>query len=89
MIKRIEFTLNLGEPTDAALYEALAGLLRHRRAGSLIRQALAAFLLDVPKPHRIEYSHEPEIPQIERVNQADDVAATRMLEKSAVMFGFQ
>lgn len=42
MIKRIEFTLNLDDPLDVALYEALTGLLKRRQAGALIRQAPAA-----------------------------------------------
>ena len=39
--KRIEFTLNLEDPNEAALYQALRPSLRGRRAGAVIRQALA------------------------------------------------
>lgn len=49
MIKRIEFTLNLDDPREAAIYQALHPSLRYRRAGAVIRQALGIFLiLDVP-----------------------------------------
>ena len=40
MFKRIEFTLNLEDPNEAALYQALRPSLRGRRAGAVIRQAL-------------------------------------------------
>ena len=46
MFKRIEFTLNLDDPDEAALYYALRPSLRSRRAGSVIRQALARFYGD-------------------------------------------
>lgn len=42
-IKRIEFTLNLDDPQEAALYRCLKPALRHRRAGAVIRQALNQF----------------------------------------------
>ncbi len=45
MIKRIEFTLNLDEPREAAIYQALKVALKRRRAGVLIRQALDNRLL--------------------------------------------
>jgi hypothetical protein len=44
MIKRIEFTLNLDDPHEAALYRALKPSLRYRRAGATIREALQAYL---------------------------------------------
>ena len=40
MFKRIEFTLNMEDPNEAALYRALRPSLRGRRAGAVIRQAL-------------------------------------------------
>lgn len=40
MFKRIEFTLNLEDPDEAALYHALRLSLRGRPAGAVIRQAL-------------------------------------------------
>ena len=46
MFKRIEFTLNLDDPDEAALYDALRLSLRSRRAGSVIRQALTRFYSD-------------------------------------------
>jgi hypothetical protein len=91
MLKRIEFTLNLDDPTDAVLYEALAGPLRHRRAGALVRQALAAFLLDEPKPRRTASVHLDEQPSDNRQEAegaAADAVAARILEQSAAMFGF-
>jgi hypothetical protein len=40
MFKRIEFTLNMKDPDEAALYHALRPSPRGRRAGAVIRQAL-------------------------------------------------
>jgi hypothetical protein len=88
MLKRIEFTLNLDDATDAALYEALASPLRHRRAGTLIRQALAAFLLDEPKPRRTVPMHQPAASPADDGQEADETVAARILEQSAAMFGF-
>jgi hypothetical protein len=88
MLKRIEFTLNLDDPTDAALYEALAGPLRHRRAGALIRQALAAFLFDERKPRRTAPVQQPEGSLSDDGQQADETVAARILEQSAALFGF-
>jgi|GEM_PF-2655981 len=45
MIKRIEFTLNLDDPYEAAIYQALRPSLKYRRAGALIRAALNAHLI--------------------------------------------
>jgi hypothetical protein len=44
MIKRIEFTLNLDDPRDAAIYGALKPALRYRRAGAVIRASLSTTL---------------------------------------------
>lgn len=44
MIKRIEFSLNLDDPREAAIYRALKPSLRYRRAGAVIRQALDSLL---------------------------------------------
>ena len=43
MFKRIEFTLNMDDPDEAALYQALRPSLHGRRAGAVIRQALMQF----------------------------------------------
>ena len=43
MFKRIEFTLNMEDPNEAALYHALRPSLRGRHAGAVIRQALTLF----------------------------------------------
>jgi len=45
MIKRIEFTLNLADPKEAAIYRALKPSLRYRRGGAVIRQALGEHLI--------------------------------------------
>ncbi len=45
MIKRIEFSLNLDDPREAAIYRALKPALRYRRAGAVIRQALDSLLI--------------------------------------------
>ncbi len=45
MIKRIEFHLNLDDPREAAIYQALKPSLRYRRAGEVIRQALDRLLI--------------------------------------------
>jgi hypothetical protein len=64
MIKRIEFSLNLADPREAAIYHALKPSLRYRRAGAIIRQALDSLLIgeDVqPKPQlsaKQEKKHE-------------------------------
>lgn len=44
MIKRIEFTLNLDDPREAAIYRALKPSLRYRRAGAVIRESLVMTL---------------------------------------------
>lgn len=45
MIKRIEFTLNLDDPHEAAIYQALRPSLKYRRAGAIIRAALNIHLV--------------------------------------------
>ncbi len=45
MIKRIEFTLNLDDPHEAAIYRALRPSLKYRRAGAIIRAALNTHLV--------------------------------------------
>ena len=45
MIKRIEFTLNLDDPREAAIYRALKPSLHYRCAGAIIRQALDNLLI--------------------------------------------
>lgn len=50
MIKRIEFTLNLADPQEAAIYRALKPSLRYRRGGAVIRQALGNHLVSVQRP---------------------------------------
>lgn len=55
MIKRIEFTLNLDDPREAAIYRALQPALHYRRAGAVIRQALDTLLIteSVQPPHAL------------------------------------
>ena len=52
MIKRIEFSLNLDDPREAAIYRALKPSLRYRRAGAVIRQALDTLLEDAEQEHQ-------------------------------------
>ena len=63
MIKRIEFSLNLDDPREAAIYHALKPSIRYRRAGAVIRQALDSLLIgeDVqPKPqHSTDQETQP------------------------------
>ncbi|MBA3871072.1 MAG: hypothetical protein H0X30_18165 [Anaerolineae bacterium] len=67
MIKRIEFHLNLDDPREAAIYQALKPSLQYRHAGEVIRQALDRLLIskvEVHKPQMLtlfdqqEKSHE-------------------------------
>ena len=52
MIKRIEFHLNLDDPREAAIYQALKPSLRYRRAGEVIRQALDRLLIPINETHK-------------------------------------
>lgn len=60
MIKRIEFSLNLDDPREAAIYRALKPSLRYRRAGAVIRQALDSLLIgeDDQKPQLPNSVHQ-------------------------------
>ncbi|MBK8022022.1 MAG: hypothetical protein IPK19_11495 [Chloroflexi bacterium] len=58
MIKRVEFSLNLEDPREAAIYRALYPAIRYRRAGAMIRQALVEFL-------RPESPQQPSLPNIQ------------------------
>ena len=51
MIKRIELTLNLDDPREAAIYHALKPSLHYRRAGATIREALNIYLMPQNKAH--------------------------------------
>jgi len=55
MIKRIEFTLNLDDPREAAIYQALRPSLKYRRAGAIIRAALNTHLV---KPETVRDTHK-------------------------------
>ncbi len=89
MNRRIEFTLNLDDPADAELYTMLSGPLRHRRAASLIRQALTAYLLGAGKAGAARRSASAP-PQIEVLDDTrlDSEAAAHLVEQSAEMFDF-
>lgn len=43
-IRRVPFILNIDDPTDAAIWEALEPLLTRRRASAFIRSAIAQTL---------------------------------------------
>ena len=62
MIKRIEFSLNLDDPREAAIYRALRPSLRYRRAGAVIRQALDSLLIkeEGHKPQKLQLSTHQE-----------------------------
>jgi hypothetical protein len=45
MNRWVEFTLKLDDPIQRVIYKTLSATFRHRRAGELIRNVLAAFLL--------------------------------------------
>lgn len=88
MMKRIEFTLNLDDPQEAALYRALSPALRYRRAGSVIRQALQSFLLGNEKRNPIPV-HPLTKPTPAPISEQLEVLQThRIVEQSAAMFGF-
>ncbi len=94
MNRRVEFSLNMDNPQEAALYDALADLLRHRRAGEVIRQALVSYLFrdTHPAPGRtISSMPRPDkrtgkSPNIS--SPAEPEATSRIVEQSAEMFGF-
>ncbi len=91
MNRRIEFTLNLDDPQEQAILEALTGALRHRRAGELIRQALSAYLLEGGRPGRSTQAGRvsvSEVLQASEAEQTDSEAAAHILDQSASMFGF-
>ena len=54
MIKRIEFHLNLDDPREAAIYQALKPSLRYRRAGEVIRQALDRLLISKVEAQKLQ-----------------------------------
>lgn len=62
MIKRIEFSLNLDDPREAAIYHALKPSLNYRRAGAVIRQALDGLLINdnTQKPQILHFSNDRE-----------------------------
>lgn len=88
MMKRIEFTLNLDDPQEAALYRALSPALRYRRAGSVIRQALQSFLLGNEKRSPIPISPASKPTPAPLSEQLNTHQTHRIVEQSAAMFGF-
>ncbi|MDL5054920.1 hypothetical protein QQ056_15380 [Oscillatoria laete-virens NRMC-F 0139] len=60
MIKRIEFSLNLDDPREAAIYRALKPSLRYRRAGAVIRQALDSLLISEDVQTQLQVSTKQE-----------------------------
>ncbi|MBZ0308721.1 MAG: hypothetical protein K8I82_21820 [Anaerolineae bacterium] len=81
MMKRIEFTLNLDDPQEAAIYRALQIPLQRRRAGAVIRQALEAHLLSTRPASR-------GVPPAGVTAAPDEGRTERIMEQSAAMFGF-
>ena len=92
MNRRVEFALNLDDPTERAIYETLTAPLRHRRAGELIRNALVAFLLSdnrqSPLPSGIRGRHPITGNQAVSVEPLDAAATAQIVDRSASMFGF-
>ena len=63
MIKRIEFSLNLADPTEAQIYRELLPSLRYRRGGAMIRQALGTYFDSCQQCHlppSISSSNQPQ-----------------------------
>jgi len=89
MNRRVEFSLNMDNPQEAALYDLLANLLRHRRAGEVIRQALTAYLFAEVRP---SVAHLPrranESISSAAVDAVDEQVTSRIVSQSAEMFGF-
>ena len=89
MNRRVEFSLNLDNPPEAALYDALTELLRHRRAGEVIRQALTAYLFaeSHPQPTKLPMrsleNYQPAV-----TGAVDEHVTDRIVSQSAEMFGF-
>ncbi|MHB8629272.1 MAG: hypothetical protein ACYDBJ_24730 [Aggregatilineales bacterium] len=93
MNRRVEFTLNLDDPLENAIYEALAVALHRRRAGELIRQALTAFLFnnDAPATGGNCRSMPPTTPKTQSKPTGAEIDAhstEQILDQSAAMFGF-
>jgi hypothetical protein len=93
MIRRIEFILNLEDPLDAEIYHALAGLLRHRRAGSVIRQALQAFLIEGSPTAKDQHKNALLLPTSAGEigfpdAHVESVSAAQIIDQTASMFGF-
>ena len=90
MNRRVEFSLNLDNPPEAALYEALTELLRHRRAGEVIRQALTAYLFaeSHQQPERRPARSAMPVQQGASIGAVDEQVTDRIINQSAEMFGF-
>ena len=90
MNRRVEFTLNLDDPVERAIYETLSAALRHRRAGELIRQALVAFVLSDrrPAPMTMMVNQPSAMPNKSSTQHLDAAATAQIIDRSANMFGF-
>ncbi len=90
MIRRIEFTLNLDNPSEAALYEALTDLLRHRRAGEVIRQALTAhFFESAGRAVQVHTFRPVQLRNHDSADIGDDsISAEQIVAQTSAMFGF-
>ena len=87
MMKRIEFTLDLDDPHEEAIYKALRTALQRRRAGAIIRQALDAYLLG--NQSRIAPVRTTGMASgSSSAQQLDNERTQRIVEQSASMFGF-
>jgi len=89
MNRRVEFSLNMDNPQEAALYDLLANLLRHRRAGEVIRQALTAYLFAETRPLAANVSRRADERTLSAaVDAVDEQVTSRIVSQSAEMFGF-
>jgi len=89
MNRRVEFSLNMDNPQEAALYDLLANLLRHRRAGEVIRQALTAYLFAEVRQSTVNLlRHVEEHMPPTTVDAVDEQVTSRIVSQSAEMFGF-
>jgi hypothetical protein len=94
MNQHMEFSLNMDNPQEAALYDALADPLRHRRAGEVIRQVMLTYLFEdighLPKrkiTSASSISGKGRDLKEER-GSTDDTTTRRILKQSAAIFGF-
>ena len=90
MNRRVEFTLNLDDPIEQAIYEALTVAMRHRRAGEVIRQALRAYLFNTVPTNGVSPPMRPQAFSSASSQEpgTDPQTTSNIIDQSAAMFGF-